>query len=38
MMADDRARLVGLNEAVFRQVNERLEELAAGARAGDGRT
>lgn len=33
MMGDDRARLIGLNEAVFRQVNERLEEQAAGGRA-----
>ncbi len=30
---DDRARLIGLNEAVFRQLNERLEQLARGTRA-----
>ena len=27
-MADERVRRVGLNEAVFRQVNERIEDLA----------
>jgi hypothetical protein len=38
MTSVDRARLVGLNEAVFREVNERLDELAAeaGGRVGAG--
>ena len=27
-MTDERVRRIGLNEAVFRQVNERIEELA----------
>jgi hypothetical protein len=30
---DERTRRIGLNEAVFREINERIEELAAGSRS-----
>ena len=33
---DERARRIGLNEAVFREINERIEELAAGFKVGEG--
>ena len=33
---DERTRRIGLNEAVFREINERIEELAAGFKVGEG--
>jgi hypothetical protein len=35
-LADERLRRIGLNEAVFRQVNERIEELAETFDLGEG--
>lgn len=34
---DERKRRVGLNEAVFREINERIEDLAAEFKSGDPR-